>query len=376
MRKHGEISVTWVAAKNTFYYRVQEDGKRKSYSTGIHFNNKAGESAALAKAKAIHAAKLSGNKHKLADVVKRPGFAKCGEVADIYRVHGPEASRTKSLSRFAAYVKEVTKREDWEEQSTHLVLTAKALRDWIELQEKQKSKKKKKGVGDELRSESGIHTDVQTIKSVVARKRFYLFEKLKLPDLTDFWAVSGGSTSTEGYQPIDRLTLARMDKAAGHRLRKQNARVWAIYWIMRKAGLRNEEVEHLKWSWVDWQTDGTADLVLIKREDWKPKGRSGRVPMRSRMLKLIKAALGGDGEFVIPRSSKTEAYDLAHYGINEFVRQFIPDGQKGAYNLRKEYGAQIAGRDGIEVASRLLRHRDIQTTFNHYHNLIKRPKPL
>ena len=145
---------------------------------------------------------------------------------------------------------------------------------------------------------------------------------------------------------------------------------------MRKAGLRNEEVEHLKWSWVDWQTDGTADLVLIKRDDWKPKGRSGRVPMRSRMLKLIKAALGGDEEFVIPRSSKTEAYDLTHYGINEFVRQFIPDGQKGAYNLRKEYGAQIAGRDGIEVASRLLRHRDIQTTFNHYHNLIKRPKPL
>jgi integrase len=75
-------------------------------------------------------------------------------------------------------------------------------------------------------------------------------------------------------------------------------------------------------------------------------------------------------------TTKTEAFDLTHYGINEFVRQFIPDGEKGAYNLRKEYGAQIAGRDGIDVASRLLRHRDIQTTFNHYHNLIKRPKPL
>ena len=184
MRKHGEISVTWVAAKNTFYYRVQEDGKRKSYSTGIHFNNKAGESAALAKAKAIHAAKLSGNKHKLADVVKRPGFAKCGEVADIYRVHGPEASRTKGLSRFAVYVREVTKRQDWEEQSTHLVLTAAALRAWIDTQK----------AAD--RSESGIHTDVQTIKSVVARKRFYLFEKLKLPDLTEFWAVSA-------YRPPD-----------------------------------------------------------------------------------------------------------------------------------------------------------------------------
>lgn len=366
MRRHNEVSVFWRndEGRAGWYYRVQIDGRTKKLSTGVTKHSEAGRKEAMRAAEKLAAALRSKDEHQIAAAVKRPGFAKCGEVADIYRVHGPEASRTKGLSRFAVYVREVTKRQDWEEQSTHLVLTAAALRAWIDTQK----------AAD--RSESGIHTDVQTIKSVVARKRFYLFEKLKLPDLTDFWAVSGGSTSTEGYQPIDRLTLARMDKAAGHRLRKKNARVWAIYWLMRKAGLRNEEVEHLKWSWVDWQTDGTADLVLIKRDDWKPKGRSGRVPMRSRMLKLIKAALGGDEEFVIPRSSKTEAYDLTHYGINEFVRQFIPDGQKGAYNLRKEYGAQIAGRDGIEVASRLLRHRDIQTTFNHYHNLIKRPKPL
>lgn len=364
MRKHGEITVEWRAAKNAWYFRVQENGKRVAKSTGVRIQSASGRAAAVAKAKAIAGALATADEHKIAAVVKRPGFAKCGEVAEIYKEHGPAASVTKSLSRFATFVREVTERQDWQEQSTHQVLTASALRVWI-------AEQKKAG-----RSESGIHTDVQTIKSVVARKRFYLFEKLKLPNLTDFWAVSGGSATTEGYQPIDREALRRMDRAARIPLRRFDARVWAIYWLMRKAGLRNDEVQHLKWSWVDWQPDGTADLVLIRREDWTPKGRSGRVPLRARMLRLIQKALGGDGEYVIPRTTKTEAFDLTHYGINEFVRQFIPDGEKGAYNLRKEYGAQIAGRDGIEVASRLLRHRDIQTTFNHYHNLIKRPKPL
>ncbi len=90
----------------------------------------------------------------------------------------------------------------------------------------------------------------------------------------------------------------------------------------------------------------------------------------------IKAALGGEGEYVLPRTSPTDAHNVTHYGINEFVRLYIPDGERGAYNLRKECGAQIAARDAIEAASRLPRHRDIQTTFNHYHNLINRPKPL
>jgi len=364
MRKHGEITVEWRAAKNAWYFRVQENGKRVAKSTGVRIRSASGRAAALLKAKAIAAALATADDLKIAAVVKRPGFAKCGEVAEIYRQNGPAASVTKSLSRFAAFVKEVTARQNWEEQSTHLVLTASAMRGWI-------AEQKKAG-----RSESGIHTDVQTIKSIVARKRFYLFENLKLPDLADFWAVSGGSATTEGYQPIDRTALRRMDRAARIPLRRRDARAWAVYWLMRKAGLRNDEVQYLKWSWVDWQPDGTADLVLIKRDDWAPKGRSGRVPMRARMLRLIKAALGGEGEYVLPRTSPTDAYNVTHYGINEFVRIYIPDGEKGAYNLRKEYGAQIAARDGIEVASRLLRHRDIQTTFNHYHNLINRPKPL
>jgi hypothetical protein len=59
-----------------------------------------------------------------------------------------------------------------------------------------------------------------------------------------------------------------------------------------------------------------------------------------------------------------------------FVRRFPPDGNQGAYNPRKEYGALISLREGIEVASQLLRQSDISTTYRRYHNLIDEPEPL
>lgn len=348
---------------NGWYYRVQIDGKRSEKSTGICLNTKSGRIAAEAKAKQISEQLRTGNEEELAKLVRRPGYATAGEVADIYEQHGPEASRRAGATRFAAYVRDVSGRDDWREQSCADVLKADALREWIRQQ---------RAAG---RSENGIHSDVQTIKSVVARKRSYLLKDLKLPALEDFHSVSGGSSATEGYQPIDRRVLKRMDAAARIPLRRENPRAWATYWLMRKAGLRNDEVQHLKWSWVDWQNDGTADLVLITRKDWSPKGRSGRVPIRARVLRVIQRALG-EGEYVLPRTSETDAYNVTHRDINVFVRRFLPDEEKAAYNLRKEFGATISARDGIEVASRLLRHRDISTTFAHYHNLIKRPKPL
>ena len=373
MRKHGEITVEWRAAKNAWYFRVQENGKRVAKSTGVRIQSASGRAAAVAKAKAIAGALATADEHKIAAVVKRPGFAKCGEVAEIYKEHGPAASVTKSLSRFADFVREVTGRQDWEEQSTHQVLTAAALRGWIEVQKKTKTKKK--GAEDELRSESGIRTDIQTIKSIVARKRFYLFKDLKLPNLEEFWSVAGVAAPDQAYDPVDREIMRAMDRAARIPLRKANPRVWAIYWLMRKAGLRNSEVEALEWRWIE-SKDKEVHIAMLRRDNWKSKnGKYGRVPFNPRLMRLICAALGDEGDFVIPRTSDADAYNLTHYDINEFVRRFIPDGSKGAYNLRKEFGSAIVMRNGIETAAKLLRD-SIAVVEAHYFGLLDRPKPL
>lgn len=366
MRKHNEISVYWNARRNGWYYRVQIAGKRVEKATGVGINNKAGRAAAEAKAKRILEGLRTGKQEEIAKVVRRPGYATAGEIVDRFKLHGPGGSTVKAASGFAKYVAEVSEKSDWRGVSSHLVLTAPLLRKWIT---------------DRLaagRTESGVRSSVQTIKQVVAKNRMHLFADLTLPDLTEFWKVSGGTVQDQSYEPIPRDVLRRMDRAARIPLRRENPRVWAIYWLMRRAGLRNSEVEKLKWDWVDWLPDKrNVDLVLIKRPDFISKnGKYGRVPVNLRMMRLIKAVFRKeDNEHVIPRANKTEAEELTHDGINEFVRRFIPDGAKGAYNLRKEYGSRIAQRDGLEVAAKLLRD-SMDVVEKHYHALLERPKPL
>jgi integrase len=150
---------------------------------------------------------------------------------------------------------------------------------------------------------------------------------------------------------------------------------------MRWCGFRNSEVAALRWEWLVrgqkgflWKFERYQD----EAGQWQmPKGRPRQVPVRTRLLGQLRYALKTRRSgFVIPRAHKTEAEILTERKINEFVRPFVPDRMKGAYELRKQYGAQVAKRDGIEVASRNLGHMDLKTTWNYYHALLNEPAPL
>jgi integrase len=149
---------------------------------------------------------------------------------------------------------------------------------------------------------------------------------------------------------------------------------------MRWCGLRNIEVAALRWEWLVEGSRGRLWRIEPRRlEDgtwWKPKGRAGDVPMRAELLEQLAAATDNRTGFVIPRANPTEAETVTERTINRFVRRFIPDRNKGAYELRKQFGAMVALRDGLEVASRMLRHGSIQTTWKHYHALLNEPAPL
>lgn len=369
IRKHGQVTVTWNERRRAWYYRAMIDGQRYEKSTGIVTQSTAGKVQALKKAKEIDEALRHGTKGQLAEVVKRPGFAKCGEVVDIFLKHGPERSRDAAAAAFKRYVQDVSGRSDWRSVSAADVLEGSALRTWA-------SRQREKG-----RSEYGIHSAVQAIKSVVARRRMHLFRDLSLPEMEEFHAVSEGSTKISGYLPIPREVLREMDAAARIPLRRRDPKVWAAYWLMRKAGLRNDEVENLKWEWIVWHKDGTAEIVLVRRAEWQPKHTEGRVPVRGRMLRLMQAVFDSKKGFVIPRANKTEAEEITARRLNDFARPFLyADGEKKktdkvAYQLRKEFGSSIAQRDGIETAARLLRN-SLEVCYKHYHNLVKRPKPL
>ena len=69
--------------------------------------------------------------------------------------------------------------------------------------------------------------------------------------------------------------------------------------------------------------------------------------------------------------SHSARWDGAHREVNLYVRRFLPDTSKGAYQLRKQWGSEMARRYGLETAARLLRHSAIKTAWEHYFDDLK-----
>jgi hypothetical protein len=219
-------------------------------------------------------------------------------------------------------------------------------------------------------------------------RRWYAQADLVLPDLTELRLVRAETLAREqrfeGFTPIATGVLAEMD-AAAELLRRSSSledrRVWAVFALMRWCGLRNIEVAALRWEWlVRGERNYLWRFESRQLEDgswYAAKGSAGDVPVRRRLLGQLRWALKTRRSgFVIPRANPTDAEVLTERRINEFVRRWVPDRTKGAYELRKQFGAEYCRAHGIEQTSRVLRHGDIKTTWKHYHALLNEPAPL
>ena len=364
-RRHGEVTVFKEKGSDVYYYRVRLHGKRPKRSTGE--TNKA---AALAQAKRI-AGELKSDGVARATMV-RPGYATLGEVLTVWGATSEADTRKNNMSAVRKWVRSFSSADPDSVCMTKLTgeQFERYLRAWPG-------------------SPVGRKSTGAQIRAVFAPEpmRWYAKAGLVLPDMAELRGVKIASRQSEqrfeGFTPIPEEVLARMDRHA-ERLRTARSaslrRVWAVYALMRWCGLRNVEVAALRWEWLVEGTRGKLWRIEQRRlEDGSyffPKGRSGDVPMRAELLEQLAAATDNRKGFVIPRENPTEAVTVTERTINLFVRRFIPDRNKGAYELRKQFGAQVALRDGLEVASRLLRHGSIETTWKHYHALLNEPAPL
>jgi hypothetical protein len=140
-------------------------------------------------------------------------------------------------------------------------------------------------------------------------------------------------------------------------------------------------VAALRWEWLVRGQKGYLWKFEVHRDEegnWQePKGTPGQVPVRTRLLGQLRWALKSRRSgFVIPRANATDAEVLSERAINEFVRQFVPDRTKAAYELRKQFGSEYCRRHGIEPTSRVMRHGDLKTTWNSYVAQLNEPAPL
>lgn len=238
----------------------------------------------------------------------------------------------------------------------------------------------------QTRSAGGINKLMRSARSMFSRRALEYYDGLKLPDVSKWMAVSPlPETKNKRFRRIPDSTLAAMDGSAGIILRlarrhgKDTHRgqrwrnAWACYWLTRRCGLRNSEVEELRWEWIVTDSDGRMWIELITRPYWEPKGTSGKVPLAPDLHAAIMAEFGPAGEPTahVLKGTRSARWDGCHREVNLFVRRHLPDRDKGLYELRKQYGSEIAREYGLETCATILRHSGTQTAWAHYFDDLK-----
>lgn len=360
VRRHSEVTVYKPKGAEHWYYRVKFRGKRFNRTTG-----QANKTQALIQARLIAKSLREGGEAR--ELMARPGYATAGQVVKVWLERQQVKSRKGVAAAYARVVRRVA--ADWEGVSI----------------EKVSGKVFEEHLAAYAGSPKGRHSLWAAVRSMYQEDalRWYRQAGLRLPEavVKDFRGVrSGGTAGGGGFIPIAPEVLERMDRHADRLRRSGNVnvrRVWLVYYLMRWAGLRNQEVLDLRWRWVD--VSGEQPLLWFKEDamaGYVPKGKPGAVPLRADRLALIVETVGRDGEFVLPRRTKTEAQKFVQRHVNRFVRRFLPGRQKGAYELRKQFGSEVAARYDLTTASKWLRHGSLQTTLTWYHGSINQQPAL
>ena len=368
-RKH-EVSVYKPPGSEIYYFRdtvhTPQGPKRIKRSTE-HTTLQ----AALRQAKIIREKELKGQGRS---IQARPGFATVGDVARVWLEMAEIKTKGNNLSALRKFVRSFAGGDA--DGVSMARLTAgefeRYLRHWAG-------------------SHEGRKSTARQIRAMFGKKpmRWYRHAGLVLPDMTEFLDVMAENTRGETRQKfkgIAPVVLAKIEEAA-ERLRVSESvndrKLWGVFALMRWCGLRNVEVQSLRWSWIKHARGGWEIRVIEYAYPdgtiFKPKKTPGVVPIRTALLKQLIKAFGRKSEYVIPRETATEAKILASRRINDFMRPFFPEAgpkDKKAYDLRKQAGSEVAARDGMVAMATFLRQKGIQTAWNYYHANLQVLRPL
>lgn len=181
---------------------------------------------------------------------------------------------------------------------------------------------------------------------------------LELPPLTDFMTGKVKLPSPRGHQEIEAGAYARMYEAAA-RLKGENLKLWVVNQMLWRFGCRPCEVPAARLGWIEHDKEGPM-FVLKNRpeEDFRLKARERSIVRRLRIAPDLWAAMrevATEGS-LIGAASMTAARNLVEREHNEWMRQFVPEGQHGNYLLRHWVATHVQDRWGTKMASLFLGH--------------------
>lgn len=225
-------------------------------------------------------------------------------------------------------------------------------------------------------------------RSLFCGRAMLLYKKIKLGDVDSFMKVLLLNEGTRKWRAPARETIEAILKAADE-LKKTNPRLHLVFGHFSRLGLRNKEIEAARLSWIEKRpvvirtVNGTEireqeGYWITTREDFKPKGREGFVPIPDDLLEEIRnIERSAIDDHVIPAKNSTERRDLIYRDHSTFARQFFPDRTKSSYELRKYVGSAFVMREGnVRAGQEILRHANASTTDNYYLDSLNPLRPL
>lgn len=350
--------------KNVYYASFRIRGKQFLRATGTPDQRTAQRIADQMRNLALE--NLFGTLPKL-----REDGPKCGSIVDRYLANSAVRNAREVASDFlrVATIGAVVRRNDARDLPLSR-LTAEAM---IHFRDR--------GDGASPTSTNALMRSAKSIFSIRAMEQY---RDLQIPACINEWKRVAylPERKSHSFQAIPPETLAKMDRKADMMLRLARwhnppvsyewMNAWACFWLMRLCGLRNSEVEALGWHWLQPRKDGMVIEIIERKGEFWPKGSSGCVPIDIGLYELLLEQYGPrvDGQHVL-LGTKTDRSNGCLRRVNDFVRRYLPDRQKGAYELRKQFGSEMAARYGIETAAKLLRHKGIKTAWEHYYDSLK-----
>ena len=363
---------------SNYMLRVQRHGKDLPRTTGTPIADIARKQA-LTLLKAM----FSDSWEEQSDVLRHKAKAQSsvGDLLDLYELHAPtELGIAKgSAKRNAGQLLRII--EQARPESNARKLRIEEIND--DLARSYIAAARKAGRGD-----SSIRSSINQARSLFTPKLGHLYEKnLSLPKVQQTYEKNGSrprlmgfsisslnlKTSIEEFVPIPAEIVAKMEKEAHGPLRECQPSAYRAYLLMSRLGLRNSEVVAVRQGWFETH-NGTRLLVLKDRpqEAFKLKNSlSGAIGVSDALWGQLTAGLPEGWDYLIDEKTMTDRFDAAYRTLNNFIRGFLPDRKKGAYELRKWAGSIVATRSGIYAAQQFLRHRSVKTTESYYATYLK-----
>lgn len=239
---------------------------------------------------------------------------------------------------------------------------------------------------DNLPVNGGLNACIRNAKAVFSPRVMKLkFQQVRLPDLRAFRAAPFLRWKAKGFIPWPAGVYEAMH-AASEKLRTENPELWLVNAMLRRLGLRDEELLSARRDWIELQAIHAGDgmgppmmrswLVVHDRE-----GRAAEDDEDDEGFEILKHGkprkLELDPELMfhlLPRTghligdgwTEHARYTFIYRQHNTWMRKFIPNRAKANHELRMWAGSLIYMRDGLEAAAAFLGHRSTATTERFY----------